>query len=95
MDKKLETTLKEIRTNKNVSTFTNHRHETVGNQNTQSSGSKIDRFVGVRASNTENSDSENEDYPLTPSEMKYLRQHAKPFYEKIIDLDPTTKSNKD
>ena len=73
MDNELEYILKEIRTNKNASTATNPRYETIETQNSQPSGSKTDRSIRVRATNTENSDSGDEDYPLRPSEMKDLR----------------------
>ena len=51
MDSTLETTLKEIRSIKSLSTTTNPRSKAVGTQNPQPSGS---RTVGVHASNVEN-----------------------------------------
>ena len=80
MDNNLENFLKEIRTNENASTVKSPRSETIETQNSQPSGSKTDRSVGVRASNTEKSDSEDEDYLLRPSDMKDLRHPAKPLY---------------
>ena len=49
----------------------------------------------VHASNTENSDQENKDYPLRPSEMKDLRHPAKALYRDELDLDATVVSNED
>ena len=77
MDNKLETILKEIRSNKSLSTTTNPRSETVETQIPQPSGS---RSIGVHASNIENSDSENKDHPLRASGFKDLRHPAKPLY---------------
>ena len=77
MDNKLETVLKEIRTNKGVSTVTNH------------AGSKINEYIGIRSSNIKNSDSENEDYRFKASEMKDLRHPAKHLYRNELDLDAT------
>ena len=79
IDNKLETIIKEIRTNKNATTATNPRSETLETQNSQTSGSKTDRSIGFRPSNTENSDSEDEDYALRPSEMKDWRHSAQPL----------------
>ena len=76
MDNKLENILKEIRSNKSMSTTTNPRSETADTQNLQPLGSKS---IGVHASNIENSDSENEDYPLKASGSKDLRRPAKTF----------------
>ena len=71
MENKLETILKEIKSNKSVSTVTNPRSEINENkdpqpllQNKSKSGSKTNRSIGVHASNNENSDSENDDHPL-------------------------------
>ena len=92
MDNKLETILKEIRSNKSMSTTTNPRSEAAEAQNSQPSGSKS---KGVHASNFENSDSGNEDYPLKASGSKDLRHPAKPLYRNEIDLDETMISNED
>ena len=67
MDDKLETNLKEIRSNKSMSTTTNPRSEVAEAKNSNLSGYKS---IGVHASNFENSDSENEDYPLKASGTK-------------------------
>ena len=63
MDNKVEAILREIKTNKSSSTATNPRSDTNETQENQQSGSRIDRSIGVRASNIENSDSENKDFP--------------------------------
>ena len=47
----------------------------------QPSGSKCKETIGVTASNTENSESKDEDYPLKASEMKDLRRPASLFSE--------------
>ena len=80
---------------KRVTTVTNPRSETVETQNIQPSGSKIDRSIGVRASNTKNSDSENEDYLLRDSGMKDLRHPAKHLYRSGLDLNAKIVSNED
>ena len=69
MDNKIEAILKEIRTNKSASTVTNPRFQTNETQNTLPRGSKLDKSIEVRASNNEDSESENEDYPLKANEM--------------------------
>ena len=59
------------------------------------SGSKSKGSIGVSASNTENSESEDEDYPLKASEKKDLRRPAKPFFRSETDLDAILVSNED
>ena len=54
MDNKLETVLKENKTNKSTSTITNPRSETVETQKKQPSGSKTEESIGVHALNVEN-----------------------------------------
>ena len=61
MENKLDAILKEIRTNKSNSTVTNPRSEI---NEMQPLGSKSERSIGVSASNNDNSDSEDDDYPL-------------------------------
>ena len=92
MDNKLESILKEIRSNKSMSTTTNPRSEAAEVHNSQPSGSKS---IGVHASNFENTDSENEDYPLKASGSKDLKHPARPLYRNEIDLDETMISNED
>ena len=78
IEDKFEAILKEIRSNKSVSTMTNPRSETNGMQNTRPSGSKNEHFIGVHASDNENTDSENGDFPIRTSEMVQLRFPSKP-----------------
>ena len=92
MDNKLESILKEIRSNKSMSTTTNPRSEAAEVHNSQPLGSKS---IGVHASNFENTDSENEDYPLKASGSKDLKHPARPLYRNEIDLDETMISNED
>ena len=75
MHNKFEAILREIRTNKNASTVTNPRSETNEIQDSQPSGSKT-KSIGVHASNNENSDFENDDYPLRASKMKDVKHPA-------------------
>ena len=70
MDNKLEAILRETKTNKNASTVTNPRSDVNEIQDPQPSWSKIDKSIGARASNNENSDSENDDYPPWISKKK-------------------------
>ena len=86
MENKLETILREIKSNKSASTVTNPRSEVNGTQDIQPSGSKVNKSIGAHASNNENSDSENEDYPLKASKMKELKHPAKPLYESDVDV---------
>ena len=95
MENKLETILKEIKSNKSASTATNPRSEINENRDQQPSGSKIDRSIGVHASNIENSDSENDDYPLRASKMKNLRHPAKPLFRAESDVDVTIHSDEE
>ena len=95
MENKLDAILKEIKSNKSVSTATNPRSEMDDIQNMQSSGSKTNRSIGVHASYNDNSESENEDYPLQASKMRDLRHPARPFYESETNLDETMVSEED
>ena len=78
MKNKLETILREKKTNKSASTVTNPRSETNEILDMRLSGSNVNKSVGVHASNIENSDSEDEDYPLKASRIKDLKHPAKP-----------------
>ena len=80
MENKLETILKEIKSNKSASTVTNPRSDINEMRESQPSGSKLSKSIGVHASNNENSDSENDDYPLRASKMKDFKHPAKPFF---------------
>ena len=64
-------------------------------QENQPSGSKLSKSIGVRASNNENSDSENDDYPLRGSKLRDLKNPARPFVETETDLDQTILSNEE
>ena len=64
-------------------------------QNARSLASKNERSIGVRASNNENPESENDDYPLRASTMKDLKHPAKPLFQNESDVDVTILSNED
>ena len=95
MDNKLETILREIKSNKSASITTNPRSEINENRNQQPTGSKTDRSIGVHASNIGDSDSENDDYPLRASKMKDLRHPAKPLFRAESDVDVTIHSDEE
>ena len=61
----------------------------------QTSGSKTTKSIGVRASNNENSDSENDDNPLRASKMKDLKHPAKPLLRSESDVDVTIYSDEE
>ena len=65
---KFEMILKEITNNKSESTATNPRSKTNEIQDTKQSGSKVNKSIGVPASNNGNSDSENDDFPRFKNE---------------------------
>ena len=89
MENKLEMILKEIKSNKSASTVTKPRSEINENRDSQPSGSKTNRSIGVHASNNENSDSEDDDFPLRASKMKDLRHPARPKFHNESDVDVT------
>ena len=95
MENKLEAILKELKSNKSASTVTNPRSDTNEMRENQPSGSKLSKSIGVHASNNENSDSKNDDYPLRASKMKDLKHPAKPFFETETDLDQIELSNEE
>ena len=95
IDNKFEAILKEIKSNKSASTVTNPRSELNENQEPQASGSKTNKPIGVHASLNENSDSEDEDYPLRASKMKDLRHPAKPLFRAESDVDVTIHSDEE
>ena len=95
MDSKLEAILKEIKCNKNTSIATNPRSDIYEIQEPQPSGSRIDPSIRVHASNNENSDSENNDYPLRASKMKDLKHPAKPLFRAESDVDVTIHSDEE
>ena len=51
--------------------------------------------MGVRASNNENFDSENDDHPLRASKMKDLRHPAKPLFRSESDVNITIHSDEE
>ena len=73
MVNKLETILKETKSDKTTSTVTNPRSKTNEFQDPQLSGSRTNKSIGVHASNNDNSDSENDDHPPGASKMKDLK----------------------
>ena len=96
MENKFDAILEEIRTSKTASTITNPRSEPNGIHNLQPSGSKSIRSNGVHASNIENSDIENEDdHPLRASDMRELRNPARPLCQNESNLDETIISEGD
>ena len=95
MENKFEAVLKEIRTNKSVSTKTNPGSDLNGTQNSQPSGSINDKYIAVHASNSENSDTEDEDHPLRASELYELRNSARTVYQNIPNFDKAINSNED
>ena len=95
MENKLGAILREIKFNESASTVTNPRSDINEMRENQPSGSKLSNPIGVHASNHENSDSENDDYPLRASEMKDLKHPARPFFETETDLDQAILSNEE
>ena len=91
MDSKLEAILREVKSNKTASTMTNPRSDFNEIQDLQPSGSKTTQSIGVHASNNENPDSENDDFPLRASKMKDLNHPAKPLLRSRSDVDVTYK----
>ena len=89
MDSKLEVILKEIKGNKSASIATNPRSDGNELQEPQPSGSRTNPSIGVRASNIENLDSKNDNYPPRASKMKDLKQSAKPLFRSESDADVT------
>ena len=63
------------------------KRETNEFQNARSLGSKHERSIGVRASNTKNPQSENDDYSLRASKMKDLKHPAKSLYHNELNLE--------
>ena len=94
MDNKFEAIFRKISTNKNASTVTNPRSEVNEIQDPQPSGNRTNS-IGVRASNNENSNFENDDYHIRASKMKDLKHPAKPFFQNESDVEKTILSNED
>ena len=95
MDSKFEAILREVKTNKTASTRTNPRSDFNEMQDSQPSGSKTARFIGVHASYNENSDSENDDFPLRASKMKNLKHPANSLFRNESDVDITIHSDEE
>ena len=95
MDNKLETILREIKSNKSASIATNPRSENDETRNMQPTGSKGNKSIGVHASNNENSETEDEDFPLKASRMKDLKHPAKPLFRAESDVDVTIHSDEE
>ena len=95
MESKLETILKEIKSNKNAATVTNPRSENSETPNSQPSGSKTIKSIGAHASDNESSDTENDDYRLKATKMRDLKHPAKPLFRSESDVDVTTHSDEE
>ena len=95
MDNKLETILREIKSNKSVSVVTNPRSENDEIQNAQPMGSKGNKSIGVHASNNDNSETEDEGFPHKASKMKDLKHPAKPLFRSESDVDITIHSDEE
>ena len=94
-DCKFEAILREVKSNKTAYTMTNPRSDFNEIQDLQPSGSKTAQSIGVHASNTENSDFENDDYPLRASKMKDPKHPAKPLFQTRSDVDVTINSDEE
>ena len=95
MENKLDTILKEIKSNRSHSTVTNPRSQVNGTEAMQPSGSKSKRSIGVHASNIENSEPEDEDNPFRASKMTELKHPAKPLFRSESDVDVTIHSGEE
>ena len=98
-EKKLETKLsqriKEMKSSKKASSATNPRLDTIDTQNIQPSGSKGNRSVGVHASNTVDSEKDEDSHLLRPSYMNEWSNPSEPFSQNELNLDDTMISKKD
>ena len=95
MHSKLEAILREVKSNKTASLMTSPRSDFNELQASQPSGSKTAKSIGVHASNNENSDSENDDFPLRAFKMKDLKHPAKPLSRSESDVDVTIHSDEE
>ena len=95
MDSKLEAILREVKSNKTASIMTNPMSDFNEIQDLQPSGSKTTQSIGVHASKNENSDSENDDFPLRASKLKDLKHPAKPTFQSRSDVDVTINSDEE
>ena len=95
MDNKLEAILREVKSSKTASTMTNSRSDFNEMQDSQPSGSKTVKSIGLHASNNEISDSENDDFPLRATKMKDLKHPAKPLFRSESDVYITIHSDEE
>ena len=95
MDNKLEAILKEVKSNKTASLMTKPWSDFIEMQDSQPSGSKTTMSKEAHASNKENSDSENDDFPLRASKRKDLKHPAKPLVRSESDVNATIHSDEE
>ena len=95
MENKLDTILKEIKSNRSHSTVTNPRSQVNGADDMRPSGSRSKEPIGVHASNMENSEPEDEDNPIKASKKTELKHPAKPLFRSESDVDVTIHSDEE
>ena len=95
MENKLDTILKEIKSNRSHSTVTNPRSQVNGAEDMRPSGSRSKEPIGVHASNIENFEPEDEDNPIKASKMTELKHPAKPLFRSESDVDVTIHSDEE
>ena len=95
MENKLDTILKEIKSNRSQSTVTNPRSQVNETEDMRPSGSRSKEPIGVHASNIENSELEDEDNPIRASKMTELKHPAKPLFRSESDIDVTIHSDEE
>ena len=95
MENKLDTILKEIKSNRSHSTVTNPRSQNNGVDDMRPSGSRSKEPIGVHASNIENSEPEDEDNPIKASKMTELKHPAKSLFRSESDIDVTIHSDEE
>ena len=95
VENKLDTILKEIKSNRSHSTVTNPRSQVNGAEDMQPSGSRSKESIGVHASNIENSEPEDEDNPIRASKKTELKHPAKPLFRSESDVDVSIHSDEE
>ena len=95
MENKLDTILKEIKSNRSQSTVTNPWSQVNETEDMRPSGSRSKEPIGVHASNIENSELEDEDNPIRASKMTELKHPAKPLFRSESDIDVTIHSDEE
>ena len=95
MENKLDTILKEIKSNRSQSTVTNPRSQVNEAEDMRPSGSRSKEPIGVHASNIENSEPEDGDNPIRASKMTELKHPAKPSFRSESDVDVTIHSDEE